>query len=879
MKRSLRSWLWRVSIEQEVDEELALHVEMRRREGRPLSDDEIERVRRACLAIARKRDREMRLTEWLGDLAGDVRFAIRQMRTSPGFALVAIVTLALGIGANSAIFALADATLLRPLPFREPDRLTTIVERAAATPRLPVSILTLEDVENQSRSFEGVAGIQLGAGGGPVVTAPDGSVDTVERQSVTLRFFDVLGVAPVAGRAFVASDETSSENVVVLSESLWRGRFNADVSLIGGTVKLNGVPYTVIGVVPDRAQLTRPARMWTLTRTRDAPQFVRQRSVRVFEVVGRLKRGVTLDTARADLAAIGARIARQHTDMDKGFALDAEPLGDWLMGPDLQRTSMLLLVVVGFVLLMCCANVANLLLARTSARARELAIRTALGAGRARVVAQMLTESIVLALTGGVLGVAVGAAILRVAPVVIPPGLLAPAVVVDFNARVAVFGLAAAVLVGVVFGLVPAWQATSGSLVTTLATDSRTSTGGGRFRRALVSGEVAAAVLLLCGAGLLVRTLLVLVNEDTGYRVNSSRVLTLDFSLDFGPNTPRPTPQSLMQFYADVTRELQQRPEVESVGWSSSLPYGTTEFGPWSVEIVGEPPVPADRRPTADIAVADDGYFRTLDLPITAGRRFTDRDVAAAPRVCIVNEAFVRRMLRGRNPIGVRIAIQRTSRDQPIVEEIVGVARQTSGPSTDRDEFMQVYMPLAQYPYGDTYMVIRASTGPAQALTSIVRSVVARHDPNTPVRRDRTLQFLSVQSTAGYRFRAAIVGTFAALALALAMIGVFGVLAYSVQQRQREFGVRVALGATSPSIMWLVLASVGRLIALGGMIGMALALALGRSIGAFLFGVQPVDPVTFASAAGLLLLTAVIAAAAPAWHATRVDPVIMFRAD
>ena len=334
--------------------------------------------------------------------------------------------------------------------------------------------------------------------------------------------------------------------------------------------------------------------------------------------------------------------------------------------------------------------------------------------------------------------------------------------VLAFDARVAAFGLAAAVLVGIVFGLVPAWHATSGSLLQALGTESRTSTGGGRFRSVLVSGEVAAAVLLLCGAGLLLRTLLVLVNVDDGYRVDGSRVLTLDFSLPFGPNTPRPTPEALQQFYADVARDVEARPEVESVGWTSALPYGSTsELGFWSVEVVGDPPVPAEDRPRADVAVATEGYFRTLDLPIVAGRGFSDRDSATSPAVCIVNDAFVRRVLGGRNPLGVRIALQRTPQMKPIVKEIVGVARQTSGGAAERADILQVYMPLSQFPTGDVYMVARASTGPAEALTPIVRSIVAGYDPNTPVRRDRTLEFLSVESTAGYRFRAAIVGTFA----------------------------------------------------------------------------------------------------------------------
>jgi putative ABC transport system permease protein len=877
MRRSLRSWLWRVPIEQEVDEELALHVEMRRREGRPLDEDDIDEVRRACLAIARKRDREMRVAQWAGDFVEDVRLASRQMRTSVGFTLVATATLALGIGANSAIFSLADATLLRPLPFRESDRLVTLVGRTPAGSSAAVSVPTLEDVTNRSRSFEALGAIQMGAGGGPLVTAPDGSVETVERQSISTRFFDVLGVVPVAGRTFRASDEAKNPTVVIFSESLWRGRFNADPSLIGGPVKLNGVPHTLVGVVPDGAQFTRPARMWTLNP--EYPPFVRQRSFAVIEVVGRLKPGITVEAARADVAAIGERIAREDPVTSKGFALDVEPLRDRLMGPELQRTSVLLLAVVGFLLLMCCANVANLLLARTSARGRELAVRTALGAARGRVVAQMLTESLVLALVGGLLGLLVGAAILRAAPAVIPPGVLSPVVTLAFDARVAAFGLVAALVVGVVFGLVPAWQATSGSLLKTLATESRTATGGRRFRSVLVAGEVAAAVLLLCGAGLLLRTLLVLVTVDTGYRADASQVITLDFSLDDGPNSPYSTPESLVRFYTAVAREVEARPEVESVGWSSSLPYGTTEFGPFAVDVIGDAPVPPDSRPAADVAVTDDGYFRTLDLPIVAGRRFTERDSFEAPAVAIVNEAFVRRVLKGRNPLGVRIALQRNAQMKPIVKEIVGVARQTHGWATDRDEFLQVYMPLAQFATGDVYMVARASRGPAEALTPIIRSIVARHDPNTPVRRDRTLQNLSVLSTAGYRFRAAIVGTFAALALVLAMIGVFGVLAYSVQQRQREFGVRVALGATSPSILWLVVASVGRLVAVGGVIGLVLALALGRSIAAFLFGVPPVDPVTFGGVALVVVLTAAVASAAPAWHAARVDPVAMFRAE
>jgi putative ABC transport system permease protein len=405
--------LWRVPIEQEVEEELAFHLEMRRREGRPLEAVEIERVRRACLAIARKRDREMRLTEWLGDVATDVRFAIRQMRASPGFTLVATLTLALGVGANSAIFALADVTLLRPLRFADSGRVAALTQRSIATSRAPISYPTLRDIREQNRSFEALGAIALGAGGGPLVTAPDGTVESAERQYVTTGFFEALGVAPVAGRTFQAGDESPTPATVIFSESLWRSRFGADDSLIGGPVRLNGEPFTLVGVIPDHAQLTRPARMWTLL-----PRFppLDQRALGIFEVVGRLKPDVTIDAARLDVEAIGARIAREHPDAGAGCGLDVAPVRDWLMGPELQLTSILLLGVVGFVLLMCCANVANLLLARANVRARELAVRAALGAGRGRIIAQMLIESLVLSLIGAAFGLAIGAAILRVTP-------------------------------------------------------------------------------------------------------------------------------------------------------------------------------------------------------------------------------------------------------------------------------------------------------------------------------------------------------------------------------------------------------------------------------------------------------------------------------
>jgi putative ABC transport system permease protein len=819
----------------------------------------------------------MRLRERLEDLRSDVRLAVRQLLAAPGFTSMAALTLALGIGVNSAIFALADATLIRPLPFGGAGRLVMLWENTPGSPRAGVAPLNMRDWIVQSRSFDGIAFVQKGMGGGPLLTAPDGSIETAERQSTSANFFDVLEVAPVVGRTFKPEDDGPSPRVVLLGEAVWRRRFSADPSIAGRAVRLNGQPYTVVGVVPDNVQFSRPAEIWTLS-----PQFpdVRVlRAMRAFDVVARLTPGVTIESAQAELAVIAERLAREHPEPNQGTSVLVEPVRAGIVGTDLQTTSIFLLGVVGCVLLLCCANVANLLLARATARAREIAVRSALGAERGRIVRQLLTESLVLAALGGALGIGVGAAILKGAPALIPPGLLPAAVTPAFDLRVVLFGLAAALAVGVGFGLVPAWQATGASLVGVMSSESRSATAtGSRLRSLLVASEVAAAVLLLCGAGLLLQTVLTLISGDTGYRSTSGSVLSLDFSVRTGKNSRYPGEEAITKFYDAVGRDVASLPEVRSVGWASSLPYGTSELGRWAFGIVGDPQVAGRDRPTAEYTTADPGYFRTLDLPIVSGRGFNERDTLHSLSICLVNEAFVRRHFKARDPIGVRLSL--TPPNGPAqVREIVGVARQTSGQPDAPEELLQVYVPLAQFPTGDVFMVVQPSVGAASALTPLVRRVVARIDPEVPVRRDRTLETLAIESTAGYRFRAKMVGTFAALALVLAMVGVFGVLAYTVQQRQREIGVRMALGATGARVMWLVLRDAGGMIATGVVAGLVFAALSGRLLAAFLFGVDPLDPLTFVSVPAVILFTALIAAAAPAWRASRINPVEAFRHD
>jgi putative ABC transport system permease protein len=397
----------------------------------------------------------------------------------------------------------------------------------------------------------------------------------------------------------------------------------------------------------------------------------------------------------------------------------------------------------------------------------------------------------------------------------------------------------------------------------------------------LVAGEVAVAVILLCGAGLLLRTLLVLGNVDAGYRADGDSVLTLDFSLAAPrPGTRYPDFASLMQFYDAASREVSAIPGVRTFGWSTGLPYGTSEIGRLPVEIVGDPPLSRENRPRADFQAADPGYFAAIDLPMVAGRGFTGRDTGDSPMVCIVNEAFVRRYLGGRDPIGIRIRTMALGTIVPATErEIVGVARQLLDEQDAPEPPTQIFVPLAQLPWTDTYLSVQASGGPVLALIAPIREAIARIDRDVPVRRERTLTDLANLNTAPHRFRMAIVGTFAALALVLAMVGIFGVLTYSVEQRTREIGVRIALGATAISLLRLIGGGAARVVVIGGLIGLVTATLLARTISTFLFGVEPIDPLTFGVVGLILALTAAIATAAPAWRATRVDPVEAFRAE
>jgi putative ABC transport system permease protein len=607
---------------------------------------------------------------------------------------------------------------------------------------------------------------------------------------------------------------------------------------------------------------------------------VRGRRPTALRVVGRLRNGVTLDAARADVNRIADTLAQQFRDTREGRRVSVEPFRNELIGSELRLTALLFLGVVGFVLLMSCANIANLLLARETARVRELATRSALGAGRGRIVRQLLTESFVLAVLGAVAGAAVGASILAVAPAFIPQGLIPGGVTLQFDGRVAAFCAIAALTVGAAFGLLPAWNAAGTSLTKTMTAETRTTTGrGGQLRNLLVATQTAVAVLLLCGAGLLLRTLLILDAFDPGYRAPADALLTMDVtvyrSAAEGGSRFR-AEDRWIDFYEAVQSEIAAVPGIRGVAWATTLPMGDSQTGNMPFRLVGQQRASDDSELEADYQIVSPSYFAAVDVPIVAGRGLTTGDTANGPQVCVVSEAFVRRYLGGQSPLGTRVRIRRFSENVDVEREIVGVARQVKGSADETGDLAQIYVPNSQDPWAESYLIVRTA-GPADRFTSSVREAIARVDPALPVRSVKTLEQVETEGTARYRFRALLLGTFAALALVLAMAGIFGVQAYAVRQRWREFGVRIALGANARTILALVLRGASRVVGAGILAGLAAAVAVSRGISTFLFGVQPLDALTFGTAIGVAALAAFTASVIPALRATRVDPMTAFR--
>jgi putative ABC transport system permease protein len=799
----------------------------------------------------------------------DLRYGARVLWRAPAFTALAVVILALGIGATTAIFSLFDAALLRALPYREPDALVMLWEAPPEGAHNRVAPLNYVDWSEQNRTFSAMAAI---AGGSQTLSRPGALPERIAGQSVTTRFFDVLGVVPIAGRTFRAGDAAPAAHAVVISERLWRSRFGGDPNLVGRSIRFDGQPHTVIGVVPARFQILFASDLWVVFKPERTPE---QRRMHYLQVIGRLRRGVTIDQARADMTAIARGIAQLSPDTNKGWGVTVEPLREALVGGDLRTTSTVLIGIVSLVLLMASANVANLLLARGIGRTREIALRAALGGSRGRLVRQLVTESMLLASIGGVVGIALAAALLQAAPSLIPPDTLPQGIVLALDGRVAGFAVLLTLATGVLFGLAPAWHTAEVPLAAAMSFGSRTATDrAGRIRSALAVAEVALAIVLLAGAGLLIRTLLSLDKVDPGSREHS--VLTMVTVL---PDSRYPTPEDVAAFYHAVERELAALPGVARASFGGSLPFDGWDVGQ-SFTVVGDPAPDAANQPSAHYQITGSGFFETLGIPIVRGRAFGAADTATSMPVCVVSEAFVRRYARGRDPLTLEVQVDAMSfrGPTPVKRQVVGVARQVLETPSDDGDAVQIYVPLTQNPWFWSTLSVRTLVPPAMMQPAIA-AAVARVDKNLALTQVRTIDEIVAQATSQPRFRARLVALFAALALIVASVGVAGLLAFSVQQRRRELGVRMALGARGADVVRLVLGDTVRVLSLGMVLGLIGAAALTRALASLLFGVTPLDAVTFVTAPAVLCAAALLASAAPAWKAARTDPAIALRQD
>ena len=781
-------------------------------------------------------------------MLNDLRYAVRTLQRNPGFTIIAMVTLALGIGANTAIFSVVSGVLLRPLPFADPDRLVQVNETVPPFGAGAVAYSDIEDFRKQSASFEAIIAYNPGIRNLQDSAGPERIVTVAAERGL----FRMLGVAPLAGRTFRDDDPS---NVAVIGAGFWKRHFASDPSLIGRTIQLDGEAYTVIGVMPEGFQF--PYRI-SLTELwvpwEPPPEWAHNRNYHADFVTARLKPGVSIDTARNELGVIAKRLEAQYPDTNRGRGVSLTPMSEVVAG-SVRNSLLVLLGAVGLVLLVACANVANLLLARAAGRTREVAIRAALGAGRLRLLRQFLTESLLLAMGGGLVATLMAwwstDLLLQLAAAQIPRSWeIGP------DWRVFAFLLALCVLTGIGFGLAPAIVAARADVQIGLKESSgRASTGRVRFRDGLVVAEIALAFVLLTGAGLLLRAFLHLQATPTG--LVAENVLTVHIS---GGATARQ--------YQELEQRIEHIPGVRAAGFTQFLPL--QNWG-WQARFTIEerpPEIPA-RQPTAELRFVTSEYFRALNIPLRKGRGFTDHDNGNAPDVIVINEALARQYFANEDPIG-----KHTDRGT-----IVGVVGDVHEARLDRPATPEIYYPVAQnVAQTDQGMSLVVSAQvPTETLVSSVRAVIHQVDPSQAVFNVKTMKRVIADSLSDLNLYLWLMGVFAGLALALAAAGIYGVISYTASRRTHEIGIRIALGAAAGDVLRMVLRRTLVLTGAGVMLGTAGALAVTRVLAKFLFEVRPTDPATFAAVGVLLAAVALLAGLIPARRASRVDPVEALR--
>jgi len=800
-------------------------------------------------------------------MLNDLRYALRQLIKAPGFTAIAILTLALGIGACSAIFSVVNVVLLQPLDYPEANRIVAIREtQLPQFPEFSVSPPNYIDWEKQTKSYEYFAAY----GGAQLNLTGEGEPQRLVGVKATAHYFDVYGVKPVLGRVLLPEEDTPGKNhVVVLSYPFWQRVFGGARDVVGRAVQLNGEPYNVVGVAPLGFGLASKVDAWIPMAFKPDETANDARGGHYINVVGRLKPGATVAQARAELEVIASQLAKQYPDSNKGWGIFMMPLQDYAVR-DVKPVLYTLLGAVGCVLLIACANLANLLLARATARHREISIRAALGASRARLVRQLLTESVVLALFGGAAGLLLARwgldALLALAPTSLPR-----ITEIHLDSRVLLFSLALSLVTGLVFGIAPAWLAARADVNEALKQGSRGSTEGGargRLRGALVVIEVTFALMLLGGAGLLGRSFMQLAHVDPGFTPENATLLRLSL-----PQKKYALPEQQTAFANGLLERVKNLPGVQAAGLTHSMPLVSDYVLGFNIE--GRPAIaPSDLPSTNYYAVTPD-YFRAMGIRLIRGRTFTPQDDAKAPRVALINETMARQHFPNEDPIGKRINI---TNGPDTWREIVGIVGDIKQYGVDKATSAQAYEPFAQVPFNSLNVVIRTSGAPA-ALLGAIRPTVYAVDKDQPIGAIRPLEEIVADSIARQRFAMTLLTVFSLVALVIAAVGIYGVMAYSVVQRTGEFGIRMALGAQQGDVLRLVLIQGGKLVGLGLIIGLAATLAASRAMGSMLFNTSAQDPLTLGTITLLLGAVALIACLLPANRATKVNPIEALRAE
>jgi putative ABC transport system permease protein len=809
-------------------------------------------------------------------LLKDIRYAFRQLLKHPAFSLIAILALALGIGANTAIFSVVNAVLLQPLPYRAPGELVSIwgTNPLNDIPKEAASYPDFVDWRQQAQSFQSIAGF---ANTSSILTG-DGTEPERLPGGVTLGdFFTVLGVEPALGRKFLPEENEQGKNrVVILSHALWQERFGGDPKIVGRQITIGGNPHTIVGVLPAGFQdpnpaARKPVQVWLPLVVTDGMRNSRRGDF--LRVIARLKPGVAIEQARAEMKGIASRLEKQYPDTNTAWGVIVEKLHETLTG-DIRPALLLLLGAVAFLLLIACANVANLLLARASSRQREIAIRAALGASRGRVVRQLLTENIFLSLGGGVLGLLFAVWGIH-ALLALSPGNIPRLETIGINQQVLWFTLGLSLFTGLVFGLMPALTASNPNLNDTLKEGGRSAaegTGGRRLRNAMAVAEIALSLVLLVGAGLLIRSFIHLQEVKPGF--NPSHLLSIELSL---PSAKYGKDEQAVQFFDQLLASVSQQPGVESVAISTDLPLGGgADFLAFSVE--GRALAPTDRTPDAESRVIDSEYFHTLQIPLRSGRLLTDRDTTGAPDVVVINETLARKYFAGQDPLGKRVTFGDPQAKDAQWFTIVGVVGDVHGTRLNEEPYAQIYSSYRQTPRRSFSLIVRTAAEPTTMLKTIREQIWAL-DRQQPLYNVRTVDQVLAESIARPRFNMLLITILAGVALVLAAVGIYGVISYSVSQRIHEIGVRMALGATAGDVQRLVVRQGMLLAGVGLGIGLLAAFGLTRVMGSLLFGVSVTDPVTYLGLALLLGLIALLACYIPARRATKVNPVVALRAE